>query len=120
MPKQMTTGITAYLMDKIEEQAQNCRAGVAAASKRIADAESLAQRLQSAGIPANAFGDIQGAHILLWVTAGPVHADRLEKALTRLDMTESNRFPGVTEWGLRLHGIDVPLYVMPPSIATTP
>lgn len=40
--------------------------------------------------------------------------ERLDAALTRLDIVEQDRIPGVTETEVRLHGIDVPLYVMHP------
>lgn len=109
----MTT-LTKHLTRQIEEQADNIRAVLHASAGRIAQAEQLAERLQSAGVSARAHGEARGPHILVWVTAGPIHADKLDQILTRLELPEADRFPGCTEWELRLQGIDVPLYVMAP------
>jgi hypothetical protein len=108
------TTLTKHLTRQIEEQADNIRAVLHASAGRIAQAEQLAERLQSAGVSARAHGEARGPHILVWVTAGPIHADKLDQILTRLELPEADRFPGGTEWKLRLQGIDVPLYVMVP------
>ncbi len=112
--------LTTHIARQVEAEAENCRASLAAAATRIAQAENLAQQVQSQGIQARAHGMAQGPHILVWVSAGPVTPARMEAAITRLDLVEIDRFPGSTEYEIRLQGFDIPLYVMTPLVAEIP
>lgn len=107
--------LTQELTRQIEDQAEAAFANLRESAGRIAQAEQLAQRLQSSGVNARAFGQAHGPHIAVWVTAGPIHADRLNEVLTRLDLVETNRWPGVSEWEIGLQGISVPLHVLAPD-----
>lgn len=102
------------LKHQAAEVARNLNASAAAAAGLAQQADTLAQRLTSAGIPAVAHGHIEGLSVLVWVSAGPVDMARMDATLTRLDLAETGRIPGQTECELFLEGIDVPLYVMLP------
>jgi hypothetical protein len=106
--------LTAHISRQVEAQAENCRASLAASSPRIDQAESLAEKIQTQGIQALAYGEAQGPHIHLWVTAGPATPARMAAALAQLGLVEIDRFPGHSEYEIRLQGYDIPLYVMTP------
>ena len=95
--------------------ANNLHASVAAAADCAQQADTLAQRLTSAGIPAVAHGWIDGLGLTIWVTTGPVAADRLSEILTRLDLVELDRTPGQHECEFRLQGIGPSLYALNPK-----
>lgn len=96
---------------QVAEQMSQALLTLAARQADIATAESVAQRLSSAGVPAEANGRADGCAIHVWVKVGPVNPLRLEAALTRLDLRITDQYPGHTDYTLRIAGIDVPLYV---------
>ena len=96
---------------QVAEQTSQALLTLAARQADIATAESVAQRLTSAGVPAEARGTADGCAIHVWVKVGPVSPLRLEAALTKLDLRITDQYPGHTDYTLRLAGIDVPLYV---------
>lgn len=95
--------------------ARNLNASVEAAADCAQQADTLAERLCSAGIPAVAHGWIDGLRLIIWVTAGPVTADRLSETLTRLDLVELDRSPGQQECEFRLQGITPSLFALHPK-----
>lgn len=62
-----------------------------ASAGRIQDAEELARQLSSQGVPAVAAGCVEAESIKVWVSVGPTAVDRVEAALTRLDLVEASR-----------------------------
>ncbi len=103
------------LKQQATEIANNLQASVAAAAHCAKQADDLAEQLTSAGVPAVAHGWIDGLHLIIWVTAGPVTADRLSEILTRLDLVELDRSPGQHECEFRLQGITPSLYALHPK-----
>lgn len=96
---------------QVAEQMSQALLTLAARQADIATAESVAQRLSSSGVPAEANGRADGCAIHVWVKVGPVNPPRLEAALTRLGLRITDQYPGHTDYTLRLASIDVPLYV---------
>lgn len=109
------TALADYLAQQIEVQAQNMRSVLHTRSTATAQAESLADKLQSAGLMAVAAGRVDWPHILIWVGVTPRSLEQLDDALTRLDLRETARYPGAREFDLTLEGYDVPIYVTHPE-----
>lgn len=105
------SALSMSITRQVAEQMSQALLTLAARQADIATAESVAQRLSSAGVPAEANGRADGCAIHVWVKVGPVNPLRLEAALTRLGLRITDQYPGHTDYTLRLAGIDVPLYV---------
>lgn len=105
------SALSMLITRQVAEQTSQALMTLAARQPDIATAESLAQRLASAGIPAEARGRADGCAIHIWVKVGPVNPLRLEAALTKLDLLISDQWAGACDYTLRLRGYDVPLYV---------
>lgn len=105
--------LMAEIRREIDTQADNARRCLNAAASRIDQAEALATRLNTQGLNAAARGIANGSQILVWAIVGPVEAERLNTALTRLNLVELDRIPCHTDYEIRLQGYDVTLYVLP-------
>ena len=105
------SALALVITRQVAEQLSQALLTLAARQPDIATAESVARRLTSAGVPAEACGHADSCAIHVWVKVGPVNPLRLEAALTRLDLRIADQYPGHTDYTLRLAGIDVPLYV---------
>lgn len=105
--------LMAEIRDLVEAQATNARHCLDAAAGRIAQAETLAGQLKSQGLHARAAGTAAGSNIVVWVSVGPIEADRLSTALARLNLVEIDRTPCNFDYEIRLQGYDITLYVLP-------
>lgn len=105
------SALSTSITRQVAEQMSQALLTLAARQGDIATAEAMAQRLSSAGVPAEACGTANGCAIHVWVKVGPINPLRLEAALTRLGLRITDQYPGHTDYTLRLAGIDVPLYV---------
>lgn len=99
------------LTAQLGQHTQNQGELLDASANRIQDAEELARRISSAGVPAIASGSIDGDSITIWVAVGPTAVDRVENALTRLDLVETARQVSRYACEMRLQGYQVPLLI---------
>ncbi len=99
------------LTTQLGHQAQHQAELIDASAWRIQDAEELARRISSEGMPAVASGGIDGDEILIWVTVGPAAVDRVEHILTRLDLVETARRITRNTCEMHLQGHHVPLVI---------
>lgn len=109
------TALADHLAQQIETQAQATRDLLQTRKRTITQAESLADKLQSAGVMAIAAGRVDWPHILIWVGVTPRSLEQLDDALCSLDLRETARYPGAREFDLTLEGYDVPIYVTNPE-----
>jgi hypothetical protein len=105
--------LMAEIRRLVEAQATMAHHCLSAAGGRIDQAEALAARLNSQDLHARAGGTAAGSNITVWVSVGPVEADRLSAALTRLNLIEIDRIPCHHDYEIRLQGYDITLYVLP-------
>ena len=81
----------------------------------LTQADTLAAKINDAGIPAESKASANGPHIMTWVVARPATFEAMENALQRLDMQEVGRYIGDHEYEIRFYGIDTALLVIPPT-----
>lgn len=84
-----------------------------ASSGRIQDAEELARQITSQGVPAVAAGCVEAESIKVWVSVGPTAVDRVEAALTRLDLVEASRTVRRHCCEMHVQGYHAPLLITP-------
>ena len=106
--------LTRYLQQQLNAQIASARKNLTAHGPRIAQAETLANKLQSQAVEALAAGRIDGHHILMWVSVTATYPT-LSNALVRLDLIERERFVTSTDCEIYVAGFDVPIYLIRPT-----
>lgn len=110
--------LTRYLQQQLNAQIASARKNLTAHGPRIAQAETLANKLQSQAVEALAAGQIDGHHVLIWVAVTATY-QTISKALVRLNLIERERFVTSLDCEIHVEGFDVPIYLTAPRRART-
>ena len=111
--------LTRYLQQQLNAQIASARKNLTAHGPRIAQAETLANKLQSQAVEALAAGRIDGHHVLIWVAVTATY-QTISNALARLDLIGAVRADIVAASEITDRGCTWHCLLAPRAAGTTP